>query len=264
MSQQQHNNIPARQSYSSPSYPSPSPSTLAYAYPPPNGQNSEQQYQGSPTSSHQSLPSGVNLPPLRTMDGRPASQQAGQTSPGMASQAPAQLQPGAMGSPLPPPITPMPPQYYPNIPPPGHGMTDPNQPMRYPLAPDARMMSGGRHKKEIKRRTKTGCLTCRKRRIKVSRHPLLFTSPEHHKLAQTAVGMVSAMECSRSGFTERARRSLVSFCDRLSPLFKRGTAQCWSLALLRDRSSRVPVPRTFVLSIQPHVLTIHSRRLWCV
>ena len=30
------------------------------------------------------------------------------------------------------------------------------------------MMSGGRHKKEIKRRTKTGCLTCRKRRIKVS------------------------------------------------------------------------------------------------
>lgn len=28
-------------------------------------------------------------------------------------------------------------------------------------------MSGGRHKKEIKRRTKTGCLTCRKRRIKV-------------------------------------------------------------------------------------------------
>ncbi|QIX01839.1 hypothetical protein AMS68_007356 [Peltaster fructicola] len=31
---------------------------------------------------------------------------------------------------------------------------------------DPRQMSGGRHKKEIKRRTKTGCLTCRKRRIK--------------------------------------------------------------------------------------------------
>lgn len=45
--------------------------------------------------------------------------------------------------------------------------------MRYsmPLPPnqmDARQLSGGRHKKEIKRRTKTGCLTCRKRRIKVS------------------------------------------------------------------------------------------------
>ena len=33
-------------------------------------------------------------------------------------------------------------------------------------------MSGGRHKKEIKRRTKTGCLTCRKRRIKVRRKKL--------------------------------------------------------------------------------------------
>ena len=45
---------------------------------------------------------------------------------------------------------------------------DPNEPLRYPIAPaDSRMMSGGRHKKEIKRRTKTGCLTCRKRRIKV-------------------------------------------------------------------------------------------------
>lgn len=44
--------------------------------------------------------------------------------------------------------------------------------MRYALPPqpamDARAMPGGRHKKEIKRRTKTGCLTCRKRRIKVS------------------------------------------------------------------------------------------------
>lgn len=42
---------------------------------------------------------------------------------------------------------------------------------RFPLPPqpplDSRQMSGGRHKKEIKRRTKTGCLTCRKRRIKV-------------------------------------------------------------------------------------------------
>lgn len=43
-----------------------------------------------------------------------------------------------------------------------------------PIAPSEshRIMSGGRHKKEVKRRTKTGCLTCRKRRIKVS-HILL-------------------------------------------------------------------------------------------
>lgn len=50
--------------------------------------------------------------------------------------------------------------------------------MRYALPPqnpmDARPMSGGRHKKEIKRRTKTGCLTCRKRRIKVSEYVRYF------------------------------------------------------------------------------------------
>lgn len=44
--------------------------------------------------------------------------------------------------------------------------------MRFSLPPapvDARGMTASRHKKEIKRRTKTGCLTCRKRRIKVCR-----------------------------------------------------------------------------------------------
>ncbi|KAK4560457.1 hypothetical protein LTR86_005653 [Recurvomyces mirabilis] len=42
--------------------------------------------------------------------------------------------------------------------------------MRYPIPPqtsmDSRQMTGARGKKDIKRRTKTGCLTCRKRRIK--------------------------------------------------------------------------------------------------
>jgi len=39
---------------------------------------------------------------------------------------------------------------------------------RYSLSGDAHnLFAGNRHKKEIKRRTKTGCLTCRKRRIKV-------------------------------------------------------------------------------------------------
>lgn len=78
-----------------------------------------------------------------------------------------------MGSPLPPPMTNMG-QFYHNpgqsLPPPQHMnvTSDPNQPLRYPLpAAESRVMSGGRHKKEIKRRTKTGCLTCRKRRIKV-------------------------------------------------------------------------------------------------
>lgn len=35
-------------------------------------------------------------------------------------------------------------------------------------SPPDRTLSGDKHRKEIKRRTKTGCLTCRKRRIKVS------------------------------------------------------------------------------------------------
>jgi hypothetical protein len=43
-----------------------------------------------------------------------------------------------------------------------------NAQMRYQLPGDPnKMLSSGRHKKEVKRRTKTGCLTCRKRRIKV-------------------------------------------------------------------------------------------------
>ena len=43
--------------------------------------------------------------------------------------------------------------------------------LRYSLTAqgaDERIMAGGRNRKEIKRRTKTGCLTCRKRRIKVN------------------------------------------------------------------------------------------------
>jgi len=37
------------------------------------------------------------------------------------------------------------------------------------LSPRDRSLSREKHRKEIKRRTKTGCLTCRKRRIKVSK-----------------------------------------------------------------------------------------------
>lgn len=145
----------------------PSPSMSAYAYPPPShGQNTEA-YRASPTGSTVSLPS-LNLPPIRTMDGRPQSQQGQQST---QHQSQPQVPQPQMGAPLPPPMG----AYYPtmpvqSLPPPQHMSvtSDPNQPMRYPLPPpDGRMMSGGRHKKEIKRRTKTGCLTCRKRRIKV-------------------------------------------------------------------------------------------------
>ena len=170
MAQQQSSNennhsghTPSRQSASYPS-PSqyPSPSMSGYAYPPPTGQN-DSSYRASPTGSNVSLPS-LNLPPIRTIDGR-------QHPPQQQSQQP-QGGPPAMPPGLPPPMNH---QFYPghSLPPPQHMniTSDPNQPMRYPLPPppDGRIMSGGRHKKEIKRRTKTGCLTCRKRRIKVGR-----------------------------------------------------------------------------------------------
>lgn len=141
----------------------PSPSLPGYAYPPPaSGQGTEPTYRASPTGSNVSLPS-LSLPPIRTVDGRQQSQQQQQQQHGA---------PPTSGPPLPPPITQ---QYYP-----GHTLpspqqmnvtSDPTQHLRYPLPPppDGRIMSGGRHKKEIKRRTKTGCLTCRKRRIKVGR-----------------------------------------------------------------------------------------------
>lgn len=152
--------------YPSPhSYPSPSMQPT-YTYPPPQGQQTSDAYRGSPQSSNMSLPP-LNLPPIRLQDG-----QQPQAQPQPAQQQ--QQQP--MGSPLPPPPPHGMPQYYPH---PAHAQ--PGQPMmanmgpqfnamRYQLPPqgDQRVLSGGRHKKEIKRRTKTGCLTCRKRRIKVS------------------------------------------------------------------------------------------------
>ncbi|KAF2196101.1 hypothetical protein GQ43DRAFT_384040 [Delitschia confertaspora ATCC 74209] len=158
-------------SYPSPhSYPSPSMQPT-YNYPPPQGQSNPEPYRESPQAANMSLPS-LNLPPIRMPDGQ--------------SQQPPQPQhgPPPMGSPLPPPPVNGMGQYYAHPghpPPPGPPMNmtssphNPNMAMRYQLPPnqEPRMMSGGRHKKEIKRRTKTGCLTCRKRRIKCDEaHPV--------------------------------------------------------------------------------------------
>lgn len=131
-------------------------------YAAPNGQPlPSPDYRGSPPgAASMSLPSiqhfeGAGLQsqpqyiPAAHMNGAPPMMHAQQYNPNML-----QYQP----QPMPPTM----PSNAPN----GHsGM------MRYPIPPqaplDARQMSGGRHKKEIKRRTKSGCLTCRKRRIKV-------------------------------------------------------------------------------------------------
>lgn len=73
-----------------------------------------------------------------------------------------------IGAPLPnsmPPMGQYTAGYSPNIP---QMEVNTNAQMRYQMPGDEnRTLSSARHKKEVKRRTKTGCLTCRKRRIKV-------------------------------------------------------------------------------------------------
>jgi len=156
MSQQQENGAPPRPPSNSlsehSSYPSP-PMQPSYAYPPPQPPAASEPYRQSPTASNMPI-----LPPIRGIDAQ--------------SQPPAQPPPPQGAQHL-PPAQPMP--GYPYGPSPAQPMipaqVGPYPPQRYPLPAqnaDARMLSGGRHKKEIKRRTKTGCLTCRKRRIKVS------------------------------------------------------------------------------------------------
>ncbi|KAL6717919.1 hypothetical protein ACLMJK_004004 [Lecanora helva] len=154
MSQQQAEN-PAQSNSFYPSAQFPSPASQVamagqYSYPPPEAQGN------SPSGSNMAVPS-LSLPPIRSIDGQaqsqvPRGQQSAQAAPGTT------LTP-AMG------------QYYGQAQP-YPQTSDPNAPQRWPLPPDGRVMSGGRHKKEIKRRTKTGCLTCRKRRIKCDEaHP---------------------------------------------------------------------------------------------
>ena len=131
------------------SFPSPS---MTY-FPP------QQAPQPTSRGSPYSQPSSINLPPIRLNPPiPPPSSHDG--SPLLGSPMPPSLH-GFYGHSLPPPAVPN-----------SHITSSPiHQPLRYPLPSvgnPERIMSGGRHKKEIKRRTKTGCLTCRKRRIKAS------------------------------------------------------------------------------------------------
>ncbi|KAI7125903.1 hypothetical protein KC316_g17580, partial [Hortaea werneckii] len=128
--------------------------------PPHSQQHQHQQYHYGPTASQQptngqnSMQSPSLLPPIH-QGGLPAQPQYG-AHPAAYVPAPpyAAYQNGGMHP------MPMPPNVAPNG---QNGM------MRYPIPQvpvDSRTVTTGRHKKEIKRRTKTGCLTCRKRRIK--------------------------------------------------------------------------------------------------
>lgn len=125
--------------------------------------NGTYQYSHSPAQSHQ--------------PGTPQTQHQFQAQPQQHYQqnnmyhnsgAQGQVPQAPIGSPLPnnmPPMASMG-QYMTGYP---SNMGQGNAQMRYQLPGDPnKMLSGNRHKKEVKRRTKTGCLTCRKRRIKVS------------------------------------------------------------------------------------------------
>ncbi|KAI9713967.1 MAG: hypothetical protein M1820_000697 [Bogoriella megaspora] len=162
--------LPHRPSYPDNSYPSPSLQN-SYAFTP------QGQQQGQPgdyrASSNSSMPQHpVNLPPIRSFDGQ--NQQSSQQPPSGYAASTTLPQPGsAMTSSYYHPQQ----GYLPPPPGPQHSslaVQAAQMGMRYPVPPhlDHRNMSGGRHKKEIKRRTKTGCLTCRKRRIKCDEaHP---------------------------------------------------------------------------------------------
>lgn len=155
------------------SYPSPSPyspNMTAYPYPPQSVSQQHQQPQrlGSPLYPNTQPP--ISLPPIRMnpiatqLPPLPSSHEG---SPMPGSPIPQQPMPGA-----PPPMYAgaLPGYYPPPIPQATHHLiqSPSHNPPRYRFtAGQEKIMSGGRHKKEIKRRTKTGCLTCRKRRIKV-------------------------------------------------------------------------------------------------
>ncbi|KAK4984304.1 hypothetical protein LTR50_006695 [Elasticomyces elasticus] len=142
-------------------YPSPSmnPPPNAYGYAP-NGQHPQESYRASPPGPNMTHP--TSLPPIHHLPSQNAPQQQ--------SMGALQMQHshtnGSNG---------YPPDYASY----GHSIPSSSIPSngsaRFPIPAqsiDTRQMSGGRHKKEIKRRTKTGCLTCRKRRIKCDEtHP---------------------------------------------------------------------------------------------
>ncbi|KAF2401383.1 hypothetical protein EJ06DRAFT_390107 [Trichodelitschia bisporula] len=161
-------------SYPSPSghaYPSPQPQPT-YSYPAPAQAqvDGEAFIRHSPSSPNANQPP-LNLPSIRNLDDAlqssaspaPSSSTLQQRSTPPISAPPAQI--GVYA--YPPPGQVMPPVGAPM------GMAQNQHMMRYPIpTQDVRLMPSGRHKKEIKRRTKTGCLTCRKRRIKCDEeHP---------------------------------------------------------------------------------------------
>ncbi|KAK4865016.1 hypothetical protein LT330_001639 [Penicillium expansum] len=131
--------------------------------------NGSYQYSHSPAQSQQ--PGSQQSPQTHTHQFQAQPQHYQQNDMYHNSGSQGQVPQAPIGSPLPnnmPPMASMG-QYMA-----GYPSNMGNAQMRYQLPGDPnKMLSGNRHKKEVKRRTKTGCLTCRKRRIKCDEaHPV--------------------------------------------------------------------------------------------
>jgi hypothetical protein len=136
----------------------------------------EELFRRSPTHAASAPLRPVNLPPLSSIDPR---QQQPSHPPSPADAQHKSQQPGLSG-PIPHgALLPNTSQYYGSqLNTNGQYIGRPSPPgavassgSRFPIAltsdPNSMISSSSRHKKEVKKRTKTGCMTCRKRRIKV-------------------------------------------------------------------------------------------------
>ncbi|KAJ5088440.1 hypothetical protein N7456_012056 [Penicillium angulare] len=141
------------------------PSHQSEGHNPPSQASSQHQFQAQPQQNYQQQsPDMYHNSGFSTVNAN--SNNNGQGQPGQMPQAP-------IGSPM-PPMSSMGQYmggYASNS---SQGGMNANGQMRYGLQGDPnKMLSSARHKKEVKRRTKTGCLTCRKRRIKCDEgHPV--------------------------------------------------------------------------------------------
>jgi hypothetical protein len=134
-------------------------------------------YRASPTQHNNALSHAPHLPPIHQFEGSAMQSQQPQY-------APAPMNGAQM--PHPPPYNPHQFQYAngPMQPPPmpsNLAINGQNAVMRYPIPPQGPLpMAQARaaKNKEVKRRTKTGCLTCRKRRIKVSSSVVMWASSQ--------------------------------------------------------------------------------------
>ncbi|KAM4055010.1 fungal zn(2)-Cys(6) binuclear cluster domain-containing protein [Hirsutella rhossiliensis] len=138
---------------------------LALSYPASTAASPSVYLASSNMPSGQYVPAPMSLPSMRTMDSMPQ-------QPVSQPPAPHHTMAMAMTTPL-APVSGAP-LFYPH-----HAMALPSNyslahdaMSRFPLPHDPRILGSRGPKKEIKRRTKTGCLTCRKRRIKCDEtHP---------------------------------------------------------------------------------------------